>query len=661
MGLQLPGELAAVAEKAGVRWPEADEDAMRRSAQAWREAGRKLESVTGDADGAAKDALSSVSGSAGDAARQHWDRFVEPDSGHLSNAVRGCTAAADRLDHAAAQVGAAKTEIVRQLVGLAKTEDAAQLVAASGDPSALATVDTATKGAAANVTHVTDTLTHAVRQDTGLDIGGMRPPVPDALAATGGAVYSTGHSLLGPATGADAGPGQHHGDAGPVGQPPGHAPGHHGPPAGWPDDPEHTGPVRIPGDPDPAVSNSDTGPIAIPGTPAAGQHGPAGQTVEQSSAAVLDRPRVQPGDPAPPVQPAQQVPGPPVQGGGFTGGPAAGPSAPVPGTSAGGGVPGPRPVDRGFGGVPGRGDVGGRGDVPRPDVPRADGGRVDAWRGGRPGAVYGADAGRAEAAALPGAASAGGATQRARSQAEASVIALFLVHMFPIGHLPVPANTPARQVPPPPTEFDYAAGLRFPPGDHPSGELVDDSWALASVRAQRSPLRLPAALPADHPEVAGLAESHDPIGGGNEREWDRRFLVRQANPDAGVCAEHSWPPGELCTEGGTDDGEPIVLEPGAELDRFGPPEGRVLAEARTPFAQRSLPPDHLTAGYHRYRVAEPLPVWRTVSAAWFAQPGGGVRYRTTYPVADLVALGYLSDITHEFASNEDGAKQDGGE
>ncbi len=36
-----------------------------------------------------------------------------------------------------------------------------------------------------------------------------------------------------------------------------------------------------------------------------------------------------------------------------------------------------------------------------------------------------------------------------------------------------------------------------------------------------------------------------------------------------------------------------------------------------------------------------------MSASWFGQPGGGWRYRTTWPVADLVVLGYLADITDQ--------------
>ncbi|HYS34085.1 MAG TPA: TNT domain-containing protein, partial [Pseudonocardiaceae bacterium] len=73
--------------------------------------------------------------------------------------------------------------------------------------------------------------------------------------------------------------------------------------------------------------------------------------------------------------------------------------------------------------------------------------------------------------------------------------------------------------------------------------------------------------------------------------------------------------------------------------------GRVFSADGTPFARRSLPPDHLAAGYHRYEVTADLPVWRTLSAPWFGQPGGGERYRAVYPAADLMALGYLMEIT----------------
>jgi hypothetical protein len=37
-------------------------------------------------------------------------------------------------------------------------------------------------------------------------------------------------------------------------------------------------------------------------------------------------------------------------------------------------------------------------------------------------------------------------------------------------------------------------------------------------------------------------------------------------------------------------------------------------------------------------------MWQTISAAWFGQTGGGVRYRSVYPAADLVALGFLEAV-----------------
>lgn len=217
---------------------------------------------------------------------------------------------------------------------------------------------------------------------------------------------------------------------------------------------------------------------------------------------------------------------------------------------------------------------------------------------------------------------------------------LFWVHMFPIGHMPVVSDRPARQLPPPPAEMDYAPGLRFGPGDHPQHHLIH------TAAAELAPAE---GLPADHPTVAALADGHDPLGGQHERDWDRRYLVRLGSvTPRGIISEgkeFAWPPGESYPEGGTAPGDPELLAEGTLIDRFGSPAGRVFSADATPFARRSLPPEALAAGYHRYRVARPLPVWRTISAPWFGQPGGGERYRTSYPAEELVAFGYLVDIT----------------
>ncbi|MFD2813230.1 glycohydrolase toxin TNT-related protein [Prauserella oleivorans] len=225
-------------------------------------------------------------------------------------------------------------------------------------------------------------------------------------------------------------------------------------------------------------------------------------------------------------------------------------------------------------------------------------------------------------------------------QERESIVALFLVHMFPIGHLPVASDRPARQLPVPARDDATPVRLRcFPPHDHPRSAVVDSGQALAWLRqGWRQPAPPPAEVLPCPPDA--LRQGYDPLGGLHEREWDSRYLAED-----GERVEYVWPPGERYPEGGTAEGEPELLAEGTLLDRFGTAHGRVFAPDGTPFAQRSLPPSYLEAGYRRYRVVREVPMWRTVSAGWFGQPGGGVRYRSVYSAAELVHLGYLADVT----------------
>jgi nicrotizing toxin Mtb-like protein len=840
MGIELPAELSGVADQAGVQWPEADEEAMAKQAKAWREAATSMESVTTDADRTVRGALTSVHGDTGTAATKHWQTFVEPDSGHLTSTVRGMNAAADRLEHAANQVGTAKVEIVRNLVSLAQNSDAAHSAAAAGHPMALAGLDTAVRGTSANVANIQSNLVNAVQPASGVDMSGTHDPVnanpgahgpvdtllsdTTALAddttqgatnlvdhtthgatdlvgnstqgatnlvdhtahgatdlvgnttqgatnlvdhATHGAtnlVDTTAHggtALVGNTTHdatnlvdntAHGGPnlvdhtargatdlvgntahgGSHViGDAAQGGThlvgDTGHratdlagnaapgathvvdtAAGHHGgpglgnAPGGVPQavghlaDPDITGPV-------PADSFPDEHPTPPTGLPTP----PTGTTVEAGFAGGVDVPAANPAANLPPVAPGLgSAPAPGVGAGigtagggpGFGGAPVfgGGPSAPAPGGMVGGPVgarpaPGPvAPIAGGAGPTSARpGETGGRvggvaegGARPTPGVrPGAPGTGAPAPRGtappgsaapgtsapgprtpgvlGGPRGPVAPGASRPVDALLPEPRKYGGAMPpapmpgmpAAPAKERDEALAVFWVHMFPIGHMPVAAAKPARQLPAPPPELDYAAGLRFEPGDHPRADLVDSTERRAALREGVEPLEPSDSLAEDAPPVAALAAGHDPLGGDNERDWDRRYLVRFGSVTAhGISregVEFAWPPAERYPEGGSAEGEAEVLDEGTELDRFGRWEGRVFAAAGTPFAQRSLPPTHLEQGYRRYRVLRPLPVWRAVSAAWFAQPGGGVRYRTTHSAMELLALGYLADVTHE--------------
>ncbi len=657
MGIELPPELADVAARAGVAWPEADEDAMARSAQAWRDAATSMSTLTTDADTTARAALATVRSGAGDAAAQEWSSFVAPDTGHLTATVRGLTDAADRLEHAAEQVGTAKVEIVRNLVALAQNTDAAESAAAAGQPAALAGLATAVAGTSANVANIEAGLVSAVQPATGVDMADVRNPVDanphvpplaaglvagvadvvpavtgtvDSVAGTVDSVAGTvDHALPGVAPGQTGADGTRPGLGLPSDLLPGNVlpggdenrPGPHLPGDLLPGNQSDDRPgLHLPGDllpgrePGPAPSHPDFPPdFPDDNTPTP----PRGQTVVAGFAGGPDLAAPAPANLPPAAPPIAGAP--PPQAPAFGGGP----GAPAPG------IPGAPPPAASAAPAPA---------APAPVAARAPFQPVSTFR---PTLAPGPTVDAAPQAEKPRTAGPPGAPPPFKGDRDPA-LAVFWIHMFPIGHLPVASYRPARQLPPPPQELDYAAGLRFEPGDHPESHLVD-----TSPRPAAPPVLGPPRGVGD-PAVAALTEGHDPIGGDNEREWDRRYLVRFGSVTAhGVTAdgvEYNWPPSERHPEGGSAPGEAEVLDEGAELDRFGPPEGRVFAAAGTPFARRSLPPALLTQGYRRYRVLRPLPVWRAVSAAWFAQPGGGVRYRTTHSAVELVALGYIEEI-----------------
>ncbi|WP_216214146.1 TNT domain-containing protein [Amycolatopsis aidingensis] len=576
MGIELPAELAGIAAATGVSWPEADEDALRAQAAAWRTAQRQLDELAAAADAAAGAALEQLSGPAGEAAREYWSGFVHPDQGRLTVTALGAGQAADRLEHAADQVGAAKVEIVRQLTAAAKDRDAAQSAAAAGHPQALLGVDTTLRATAANLTALTTGLAATLAPESAA--GGVVDDSPGVQRVEDG---GTGPVRIGPeVTAARPGSG---------------------------------GLAEARGVPEAPTPPSG---IALTRTPS---FGIAAQTPPSGTTAAGYAAGPPPAAPAVPQQP---------------------PAAPPPG-------PAPAAPPAGYAPPPG-------GAYPAhhahfaPARPQAGHYPPPPFRAQPPAAPPPAGqppqhGQQPQHGLRPQAPLSLGAARQERE----SVVALFAVHMFPIGHLPIASDRPARQLPAPPAEVDYAAGLRFPPHDHPRSDLIDPAELLEALRAGR---RLPAPPPAevlpDPPER--LTEGYDPLGGLSEREFNRRYLVHADER----APEYAWPPGELYPEGGREPGEPVLLAEGTLLDRFGGATGRVFAADGTPFAARSLPPSRLRAGYRRYRVRRELPMWLAESAPWFGQDGGGPRYRAVYSAAELVVLGYLADVTFETGTEE---------
>jgi hypothetical protein len=139
--------------------------------------------------------------------------------------------------------------------------------------------------------------------------------------------------------------------------------------------------------------------------------------------------------------------------------------------------------------------------------------------------------------------------------------------------------------------------------------------------------------------------SYDPLGGLTEDAWNREYWP-SGNRDAHGNPDLVWPDPQAHPQGfsAPEARTPTVLNPGDMFDRFGPGFGRFGSPVETEFPDRALPPHSLDAGYHRYEVVRPIPIWQGPIAPAMGQPGGGIQYYFTHPIVDLVNAGYLREV-----------------
>ncbi|MCU1699332.1 MAG: hypothetical protein JWR34_5395, partial [Mycobacterium sp.] len=182
---------------------------------------------------------------------------------------------------------------------------------------------------------------------------------------------------------------------------------------------------------------------------------------------------------------------------------------------------------------------------------------------------------------------------------------------------------------------------------HPQADLLDQGLLDG---AASSPNRVSDALspgaPSTNPEVQDLVPtSYDPTGGLGEDAWNREYWpsgIRDAhgNPELVWPDSQSHPQGFSTPEART----PTVMNPGDMFDRFGPGFGLFGSPVGTEFPARALPPHSLGAGFHRYEVVRPIPIWEGPIAPAMGQPGGGIQYYFTTSIVDLLNAGYLREI-----------------
>lgn len=197
---------------------------------------------------------------------------------------------------------------------------------------------------------------------------------------------------------------------------------------------------------------------------------------------------------------------------------------------------------------------------------------------------------------------------------------------------------------------DYDSDGRTIPTDdlpHPEAHLLDQGLLDdAASKPDRVADALTPGAPSTHPEVQSMvSDSYDPYGGLPEDDWNREYWPSGArdmhgNPDL------VWPDPQDHPQGfsAPEDRTPTVLKAGDSFDRFGPGFGQFGSPVGTEFSARGLPPNSLDAGYHRYEVVRPIPIWEGPIAPAMGQPGGGTQYYFPRSIVDLVNAGYLREV-----------------
>jgi len=211
---------------------------------------------------------------------------------------------------------------------------------------------------------------------------------------------------------------------------------------------------------------------------------------------------------------------------------------------------------------------------------------------------------------------------------------------------PVPPKEPG----PAPVRHDYdATGKTIPTNQlqHPHADLLDQNLLRD---AANNPNRVSDALspgaPKDHPAVQEMIPgSYDPHGGLGQDAWNKEYWPT-GKTDARGNPELVWPDPQAHPQGfsAPEARTPTVMNPGQQFDRFGPGFGQFGSPVGTSFPERALPPGSLDAGYHRYEVVKPIPIWEGPIAPAMGQPGGGVQYYLPTSIVDLVNAGYLKEI-----------------
>ena len=117
---------------------------------------------------------------------------------------------------------------------------------------------------------------------------------------------------------------------------------------------------------------------------------------------------------------------------------------------------------------------------------------------------------------------------------------------------------------------------------------------------------------------------------------------RWRNPDGIFAKDPGWPDNFGFVKGKDKIGS---LDVGHKVDRFGHPGGNFVADAGTPFTQRSLPSSSIKKEYHQYEVIKSIDNVRSGPAEpWFGQEGLGIQHQLPESIQYYISWIYKRNI-----------------
>ena len=116
MGLEIPDSVKWLSWIIGADWPEGDETAMRRAADAWTEAATAVRELTEELQGVAAEVQGALQGYAAEQFRMHWETWVTADPQRLTKLAESCDNLAKVLNDGATDIEYAKYMFIALLI-----------------------------------------------------------------------------------------------------------------------------------------------------------------------------------------------------------------------------------------------------------------------------------------------------------------------------------------------------------------------------------------------------------------------------------------------------------------------------------------------------------------------------------------------------------------